>query len=440
MFTRGNSARLRACQEQLSQAQQFANAVRETLAVIEFTPDGEIIDVNSAFLELMGYRLEELRGAHHRTLCVQEETRSDEYRRFWQRLAQGYSQSHRFIRVCKGGRRVWLEASYIPVKDASGNVSRVIKVAKDISEQVGREQQQQSLLNAIDRSMAVVEFNLAGEVLRVNENFLATMGYRQQEVVGRHHRIFCSPEYAASQAYQSFWKALNQGEYMSDQFHRVGRSGRDVWLRATYNPLYDAAGNLYGVVKIASDITADVMRKKAESEAAQLALVIADETDRSAEGGALTVSETVTMVQGIETSLTGMAAEIAALNEQSGRIGSIVQVIQSIADQTNLLALNAAIEAARAGTQGRGFAVVADEVRNLASRTRQATEEIKQVVEQNQIQAGRVVDEMSISQSKVEQGVVMAHRAGQVMVAIRDDARRVIDAIGQFSETVAGRG
>lgn len=440
MFTRKHAGRLQACQEQLSQARQFIEAVKQSMAVIEFTPAGEIIEANSAFTKLMGYSLDELRGAHHRMLCEQEEARSDEYRHFWQRLAQGHNHSRRYTRVCKDGRRVWLEASYIPVQDASGNVDRVIKVATDISEQVRREQQQQSMLNAIDRSMAVIEFNLAGEVLKVNENFLATMDYREQEVVGRHHRIFCTPEYAASQAYQSFWKALNQGEFMSDQFHRVGRSGRDVWLRATYNPLYDAAGNLYGVVKIASDITADVMRKKAESDAAQLALVIADETDRSAEGGALIVSETVTMVQGIETSLSGMAAEIEALNEQSGRIGSIVQVIQSIADQTNLLALNAAIEAARAGPQGRGFAVVADEVRSLASRTRKATEEIKQVVEQNQVQAGRVVGEMSISQNKVEQGVVMAHRAGEVMVAIRDDARRVVDAIGQFSDTVTGRG
>ncbi|WP_231702082.1 methyl-accepting chemotaxis protein [Halopseudomonas sabulinigri] len=190
------------------------------------------------------------------------------------------------------------------------------------------------------------------------------------------------------------------------------------------------------MVKFASDITAQVESRLAESAAAKLAFEIAAETDESARKGAGAVEQTVEVVRGIASDLDSVATHISALSTQSERINSIVQVIRGIAEQTNLLALNAAIEAARAGEQGRGFAVVADEVRNLAARTSQATVEINDVVQQNMDLAQQAVNGMSGSQEKAEQGVASANKAGEVMLDIRDEAQRVVDAIGQFADAI----
>ena len=404
------------------------------MALIEFRPDGTILDANPPFLALIGYHLEELVGQHHRLFCPADFSQSPDYAKFWQRLARGEKFSDRVLRLTKGGAEIWLEASYLPVQDETGRVVKVIKLATDVSQTVEKQQQADSLLNAINRSMAVIEFNLAGEVLNANDNFLHTMGYRLDEIRGRHHRMFCTPEEANSNAYERFWQRLRQGEYFSDVYQRLDKSGRAVWLRATYNPLYDAAGRLYGVIKFASDITEQIERRNAESAAAQLAYEIAEQTDRSAIEGNAAVEETVGVVQGIASELSQVASQVEALSHQSESITSIVQVIRAIAEQTNLLALNAAIEAARAGEQGRGFAVVADEVRSLAARTSQATVEINQVVERNQILAQQATSGMGTAQGKVERGVALAQDAGRVMLEIRDEAQRVVAAIGQFKQ------
>jgi len=322
------------------------------------------------------------------------------------------------------------------VRNAQGQVSKVIKLAADITARMHAEHQHESYLNAINRSTAVVEFNLAGEVQHANENFLATMGYRLEEIRGKHHRQFCDREEASSEGYRRFWQRLNRGEFISDLFKRVSKSGRVVWLRATYNPLYDAAGRFYGVVKFASDVTAQIEHREAESAAAQLAFDIAQETDASAIKGSETVEQTVQVVRGIADELARVASNIEALSTQSERISSIVQVIRGIAEQTNLLALNAAIEAARAGEQGRGFAVVADEVRNLAARTSQATVEINEVVRLNHELALKAVEGMDGSKQRAEEGVLLASKAGEVMLEIRDEAQRVVDAIGQFTQAM----
>ena len=436
MFGSRLRGELQQCQQDLVVSKEVIGAIRRTFAMIEFTVHGEIIDANEPFLAVMGYRLEELRGQHHRLFCSKEQLGSPAYTQFWRRLANGESFSDRYLRIAKDGREVWLEASYLPVRNAQGQVSKVIKLAADITARMHAEHQHESYLNAINRSTAVVEFNLAGEVQHANDNFLATMGYRLEEVRGKHHRQFCDREEAGSEGYKRFWQRLNRGEFISDLFKRVSKSGRVVWLRATYNPLYDAAGRLYGVVKFASDVTTQIEHREAESAAAQLAFDIAQETDASAIKGSETVEQTVQMVRGIADELARVASNIEALSTQSERIGSIVQVIRGIAEQTNLLALNAAIEAARAGEQGRGFAVVADEVRNLAARTSQATVEINEVVRLNHELALQAVEGMDGSKQRAEQGVLLASKAGEVMLEIRDEAQRVVDAIGQFTQAM----
>ncbi|MBN7823212.1 PAS domain-containing protein, partial [Bowmanella yangjiangensis] len=186
-------------------------------------------------------------------------------------------------------------------------------------------------IKAIDRSMAVIEFNLDGEVVSANQNFLDLMGYTRDEVIGQHHRMFCLAEDSHSDDYREFWARLNKGEFMSDRFRRVTKHGRQVWLRATYNPLYDANGRVYGVVKFASDITTQVERRDSEAAAAQLAHDIAKETDVSADHGTRTVAQTVAVVNDIASELANVAEQIEGLNKQSEQITSIVQVIRGIA-------------------------------------------------------------------------------------------------------------
>jgi methyl-accepting chemotaxis protein len=427
---------LEQSQQQLAIQNQIVNAISHTMAMIEFSPTGKILTANPLFLQVVGYSPEEVLGKQHSLFCTPELARSNEYQRFWQRLAQGESFSDRFMRLAKGGRPIWLEASYIPVMDPHGKVSKVIKIAIDISQSMKAEQEHKSLLNAINRSMAVIEFTLDGHIVEANDNFLKTMGYRPEEVKGKHHRIFCDAETFASSDYQLAWQRLNKGEYLSDRFKRITRDGQTVWLRATYNPLYDNSGKLYGVVKFASDITSQVESRHAESAAAKLAFDIAAETDESAREGTNTVQATVEVVRSIASELEQVSGHINALGNQSERINSIVQVIRGIAEQTNLLALNAAIEAARAGEQGRGFAVVADEVRNLAARTSPATLEINDVVLKNMELAQHAVSGMTESKTKSEQGVQLANKAGEVMLKIRDEAQRVVGAIGQFADSI----
>ncbi|WIF65253.1 methyl-accepting chemotaxis protein [Metapseudomonas otitidis] len=436
MFQSSLKRELAECQAQLAQALARRSAVDRSMALIEFLPDGTIVSANENFLSAVGYRLEEVQGRHHRMFCDPAYANSAEYRRFWERLATGEFIRDRFRRQDKQGRELWLEASYNPVRDTAGRVVGVLKLATDITAQVVREQQQESLISAIDRSMAVIEFNLKGEVLTANENFLSLMGYRLDEIRGRHHRQLCTREDGASPEYAQFWERLNRGEFFSGRFKRVNKRGDVVWLRATYNPVFDANGTLYKVVKLASDVTEQVLHQQAESQAAQLAYEISLQTDGGAQRGAEVVQRTVDVVQGIAGELNRAASGISAVSQQSDQISSIVQTIRGIADQTNLLALNAAIEAARAGEQGRGFAVVAEEVRNLAARTAQATVEIVDVVRRNHELSQEAVQSMESSREKVEQGVQLASQAGQAILEIQEGAQRVVEAIRQFSSTL----
>ena len=436
MFNSHLKQTLAHCQLQLADAAATLAALDRSMALIEFQPDGTILNANSNFLSLMGYTLAEVRGQHHRLFCEPGQSSSREYSEFWRRLASGEFVSERFLRRDKQGREIWLEGSYNPVLSASGRVEKVVKIAADISAQVRMEQEQNSLINAINRSMAMIEFNLQGEVLSANDNFLNTMGYRLEDIRGKHHRLFCNREEADSAGYKSFWAQLNRGEYVSGRFQRVGRNGQPIWLRATYNPVFDSNGKLYKVVKFASDVTEQVQHQEAESRAARIAYDTALQTDATAQQGAQVVQHTVEVMQGIAGELNRAAEGISAVSEQSEMISSIVQTIRGIAEQTNLLALNAAIEAARAGEQGRGFAVVADEVRSLAGRTSQATVEIVEVVRRNHELAQDAVNSMDASKDKAEQGVHLANEAGAVILEIQEGARRVVDAISQFTATL----
>lgn len=408
-------------------------AIDAAMAMIEFRPDGHILSVSAQFARIMGYDASELRDKHHRIFCEAHFYKSPEYQQFWDRLAQGESISGTFMRLGKAVREVWLEASYMPVLNADRQVESVIKIASDITSRVQKEQEAQSLLDGLYRAMAVVEFTPQGQIVAANENFLKVMGYRKDEILGKYHRLFCSSAEATTPGYSAFWAALNRGEFQARRFRRVDKQGRDVYLEASYNPIFDASGHLCRIVKFASDITSQI---QAQQIAAELAQATSVQTNACSRRGAEVVRQTVQVIQEISTDLNEAAECIDAVSCQSEVIGNIVQTIRGIADQTNLLALNAAIEAARAGEQGRGFAVVADEVRGLAARTSQATLGIVDVVRQNADLSRLAVSSMQSSLERTRQGVELANEAGGVILEIQQGVHQVVDSIEQIHSTL----
>ncbi|HCF2602249.1 TPA: PAS domain S-box protein [Pseudomonas aeruginosa] len=384
-------------------------ALDRSMARVEFDPDGNITDANENFLTLLGYRRDEILGKPHRQLCDGAYAQSEDYRRFWERLRRGEHFSGRCKRITREGRPLWLEATYNPVRDGQGRLLKVVKYASDIDAIVHQEHEMQSKLDALSRSMAMIEFDLDGNVLAANDNFLATMGYGRAELASANHRQFCEPGY---------------------------RDGQPVWLEASYNPVYDADGKLYKVVKFASDVSDRMRRYQAEADNAHQAHTLSTETRTVAEHGALIIQSAVEEMLKIANTLDASSLNIGELSQHSQQITSIVNTIREIAEQTNLLALNAAIEAARAGDQGRGFAVVADEVRQLAERTSKSTKEIADMIGRIQTGTRSVIDDMQHSQEQARRGVELANEAGAAILGIRESTHKVVEAVQQFSRTL----
>lgn len=230
-------------------------ALQRALAVIEFEPDGTIISANENFLATVGYSPAEVAGKHHRIFMPRDMIDCDDYERFWTELGAGQFQSGIFPRIGKGGTELYLRATYNPIFDANGKVVKVVKFATDITDQTMKNADMESQLAAISKSQAVIEFDLDGNILTANENFQNALGYNLGEIKGKHHQMFVDPVEANTDAYRDFWKSLKNGEFKSGEYKRVAKGGREIWINATYNPIFDPKGKPYKVVKFASDIT-----------------------------------------------------------------------------------------------------------------------------------------------------------------------------------------
>jgi len=433
MFFNRHQSVIDDLQHTITEQSGLLEAIDRSMAVIEFDLDAVVLRANDNFLKTTGYKAEQVIGQSHRQFCPPEFARSSQYTELWSRLKNGQFQSGTFERVDSQGRPIWLEASYNPIKDASGRVVKVVKYAMDVTAKVQRESEANAKLQAIDRAMAVIEFGLDGNILTANQNFLTRMGYTQTELKGKHHRLFCPAHLANSSAYQDFWRRLNQGEFFHGQFERIDKHGRTVWLEANYNPVYDAAGRLCKVVKFASDVTARVEQHEQDARSASTAYHISVATRKVAEQGTQVIQQAASEMREIADDIAESSTLIAQLGERSEQITAIVNTIRAIADQTNLLALNAAIEAARAGEQGRGFAVVADEVRQLAARTSGSTTEISNMIGLIQSETRQAIKSMEGTRGRAAQGVELADQAGTVILQIRDGASEAVDAVSMFA-------
>ena len=404
-------------------------ALDRSTAIVHLGLDGKVIKANPLFGDIFGLRPQELEGQPHAMLCVPDYAASAQYQDFWRRLRAGETFGGLFQRRHKDGHLVWLRATYNPVFNAAGKVTRIVKLASDVTAQVEDRLRSTGVLDAIDRSMAVIAFSPDGHVQHANGNFLQCMGYQLDDVLGQHHRMFCTRDYAASPAYASFWDGLRQGRYHQGQVQRVSRQGRTVWLEASYNPVFTQEGTVSGVVKVATDITDKVLQGQARQQGVDTAYQIAHETQGLSTQSGHTVQQAVQRIEAMAAAFEDAVQRVTALGRQTQGIGATVGAIRRVADQTNLLALNAAVEAARAGESGRGFAVVAGEVRQLAANSKAATDDISQTIAAIQTEVAALTATMQAGLATVQEGVVLANQAVQSMELIQQDARKVVDAV-----------
>jgi methyl-accepting chemotaxis protein len=405
-------------------------AIDTNFGYVEYDVNGQVLTVNSVFTKIMGYEAADVAGKHHRMFVDAAFADSPAYAEFWSELKKGVAKSGVARRVTKDGRQIWAHSVYSPMKDEMGRITKFLTLITDVTEQKVSEQNQKRQIDEINRTQGVIEFTHEGVCLTANDNFCNLLGYRLEEIKGKHHSLFVEPAYRDSAAYPQFWRELNEGKFQTAEFKRVGKGGKEIWIQATYNPMFDINGRVNRVVKFAVDITA---RKQAEaslkttiktvtenaqslsSASEELTAVSqqmssnSEETSTQANVVAAASEEVTSNVGTVAASAEEMSASIkeiaknatdaakvatdavkaagdtsrtmARLGDSSIEIGKVIKVITSIAQQTNLLALNATIEAARAGEAGKGFAVVANEVKELAKQTATATEDISQKIE-----------------------------------------------------------
>ncbi len=360
-------------------------AIGRAQAVIEFNLDGSILTANDNFLGALGYGLKEVENRHHSMFCDPAYTTTPEYKMFWEKLARGEFVSGEFKRFAKGGKEIWINASYNPIFDANGKPFKVVKFATDVTTTKLKTAEFEGKIQAISKAQAVIEFNMDGTITTANENFLKTVGYGSTEIMGKHHRMFCDPEYARSGDYEMFWKKLNRGEFDAGRYLRFGANGKRVWIQATYNPILDMNGVPYKVVKFAIDITQQVELEQAVKHKADEDQRKVDELLKvvnKASDGDLTLQITVSgadaigqLAQGISKMMTDLRSVIGKVVGSAGSFGT---ASKSIALQSTTVAKGAQTLGATVEEVNASIEEFTASISSIAGNTKRANELAKE--------------------------------------------------------------
>jgi methyl-accepting chemotaxis protein len=384
-------------------------AIDRSQAVITFSLDGEVLDANENFLTAMGYALAEIKGKHH-SLFVEDKLRnSDEYRQFWDRLKRGEFDRGQYKRIAKGGREVWLQATYNPVLDAGGRPVKVVKFATDITADKNHWSDMEGQVAAINKAQAVIQFTLDGKVLDANANFLATLGYELADIKGQHHSLFVAPEDRDTPAYRAFWEKLRRGEYDAGRYRRIGKGGREVWIQASYNPILDPDGRPYKVVKFATDVTEQVKAAQLEHIVREIMGVV-----EAARGKDLTSRVLA------ETSNADVRTLIAGVNELLDIQAELVVAVRQASHES--LAASTAI------TEGSS---------DLANRTEQQASALEQTAATTEELAASVKTTAAGSRTAVsyaEEARAVAQEGGQTVGKAVEAMTRIEAASSKISE------
>ncbi len=391
-------------------------AIHRNQAVIEFTPDGIVVTANENFQKTMGYALDEVVGVHHRSFVTPDEAGSPAYAEFWDKLRRGQFVASDFLRLDKSGREVWLRASYNPIADRSGKIVKVVKFATDITEEKLYQESMKGQMEALDRFQAIIEFTPEGTVVTANENFQKTMGYSLDDVVGLHHRTFVDPAEVASPAYGEFWDKLRRGQFVAGDFRRFNRSGQEVWLRASYNPIPDRYGKIVKVVKFATNIT----EEKLYEEAIQRMVGQSTEVMGAVADGDLT--HTIDGDFPGELNLLQDATN-RSIENLSGLITQIRGSAASMSTSANEVALANQDLSRRTESQASSL-----------EETASSMEEMTATVQQNADNA-RKASQLAVSaREQAQDGGQVVDRAVDAMRAISESSKKIADIIGVIDE------
>lgn len=400
----------------LAETNSQLDAISKAMAVISFHPDGTIIEANENFLNASGYNLDEIAGKHHRMFVGPEYGRSPEYMKFWNDLADGQVQIGEYQRFKKDGSELWLQASYNPIFDLQGKVVKVIKYASDVTKNKQDRANFEGQIDAINKAMAVISFNMDGIITDVNDNFLQAVGYSRGEVVGKHHRMFVQQDEANSYEYKAFWEKLNHGEFVGGEFQRVGNGGKELWLQATYNPILDVNGKPNRVVKYASDITA---QKKLQMD-----------VDRVLQSVTLVMNA---MSKGDLTELMSGEFEGEFADFQS-TVNSTVEKIASIVEEINETCVSLASAASEISQGNMDLSQRTEEQASSLQETASSMEELTSTVQQNSENTRQAEQLAASAREQAEKGGDVLKAAIEAMSQINASSKKVADIIGVIDE------
>ncbi|TPV60744.1 PAS domain S-box protein [Aestuariibacter sp. GS-14] len=436
MFSRSKvlAEQLNKVSGELSVYKQIFESLSSEMLHVSMNTQGKLTEANALFIRETGLSEQTLIGLPFLELVPPKARATEHYKQLQRAIAEKQHWSGA-VEIDNGTpEHLWLRVIMQPICDAQGKAFSIDLFANNLTRTINASRLNENMIKAIKRSTAVIEFTIDGIVLDANQNFCQTMGYSLDEVKGKHHRIFCTREEAESAKYADFWKRLKSGEFFVSRYKRVNKQGREIWLEGSYNPIFNAYGELTRCVKFASDITEQVEQERRVAEAADMAYETSRQTGDSSTRGHQLMQSTSEMMSELVQKMSEASQSIDALNKQSQEISKIIQAIGGIADQTNLLALNAAIEAARAGDQGRGFAVVADEVRELAFRTTKSTDEIVKVVAENSQLAEAAVNSINASKQSAIEAQLKLQETQAVIQEIQDGAELVVGAVSHLTQ------